>query len=329
MKSTINKTIILVGPGTLPIPITGKNGWGGIENTLTHIVNEFDKRKQKYVLINDSQNYKTKVLEITKQEDCIVHVHFDDYAPLLYKEKNYKLIATSHSPFHPFLNLWKGGVERHFLTLFENVDGYFGQSNVSNFNAYLKNKNLQFGLCRCGIDENAFIQHRKNQGNKKCLMLGKIETRKNQAFIQQNFANDIEIDFVGEVVDSNFQKKDIGKTRYLGTWSRDEVCSKLTEYSSLLIFSEFEGDVGVVKEALASGCSIISSKPSSLNLDINLPFIQIYDNIIDKNDFIKQVTKMNEENEYYRPFICSYFKNKFDVSVTVDEYINCLNNLYA
>lgn len=325
----INKNIVLVGPGTLPIPLNGKNGWGGIENTLTHIIQEFEKRNQNYTLINDAINYEKMVRKITEKEDSIVHIHFDDYAADLNKNKNYLLISTSHSPFHPFKELWKGSVKNHFNNLLTNVDGYFGQSYVSNTNAYTLNSNLKFGLCRCGISEINFVKYRKNNGNKKSLVLGKIENRKNQAALQKYFSEDLYIDFVGENSDSAFQEKDIGKTKYLGPWSRSQVYENMSNYSSLILLSSFEGDVGVVKEALASGCSVIVSKNAALNLDINLPFIKICDNISDKNAFIQEVIKINEENDYYRPQIYQYFKNKFDVSVTVNEYIQSLINLYA
>ena len=61
MSKTIDKKIVLVGPGTLPIPVSGNNGWGGIENTLTLIIQELDKRNQKYVLINQQNNYIEKI----------------------------------------------------------------------------------------------------------------------------------------------------------------------------------------------------------------------------------------------------------------------------
>lgn len=324
MKTTINKKIILVGPGYLPIPIQGTNGWGGIENTLTHIINEFENRGQNYYLVNDKVNYKKLVNDVSKTEHSIVHVHYDDYAPELFLDKNFLLISTSHSPYHPFKQLWQGGVFNHFNTLFNNIDGYFGQSDISNKNALELNSNLKLGLCRCGISEKIFENTRKHKGNKKSLVIGKIEPRKNQTFLQKVFSQDLEIDFVGQCADPNFETKNIGKTNYLGVWSREDVKNKMTEYSSLILLSSFEGDVGVVKEALASGCSIIVSKSASLNLDESKPFIKIYEEIKDKNQFINDVNKINEENEEYRSQIFDYFKNNFDVSVTVEEYLSGL-----
>lgn len=324
MKTTINKKIILVGPGYLPIPIEGNNGWGGIENTLTHIINEFKDRGQKYHLINDKIHYKKLVDEASKNEDCIVHVHYDDYAPDLFVNKNYTLISTSHAPYHPFKELWQNGVYSHYDRLFSNIDGYWGQSNISNKNALEMNPNLKTGLCRCGIPEKVFLNSRKDKGNKKSLVIGKIESRKNQALLQKMFSDDLEIDFVGESIDPNFETKDIGKTKYLGPWSREEVKNKMTEYSSLILLSSFEGDVGVVKEALASGCSIIVSRGASLNLDESKSFIKIYDKILNKSDFINDVNKINEENETWRSQIFDYFKQNFDVSVTVEEYLSSL-----
>jgi len=327
MKSTINKNIVLVGPGLLQIPISGKNGWGGIENTLTHIIKEFKIRNQEFTLVNDSINYNNIVRDITKNNDCIVHVHYDEYAEDLYKNKNYSLVSTSHSPYHPYTSMWLEHTKNHFNRLFTNIDAYFGQAHISNMHAKQINPNLFLGLCRCGISENEFINFRKNKGNKKSLVIGKIEGRKNQALLQQTFSNDLYIDFVGQNIDPNFKEMDVGKTKYLGSWSREQVYSKMTEYSTIILLSSFEGDVGVIKEAIASGCSVVVSKNASLNLDIDLPFIKVYDTIQDKNIFINDINIMNEENEKYRPFIFEYFKNKFDVSVTVDEYINSLNNL--
>jgi len=62
--NTINKNIIVVAPGNLPIPVPGNNGWGGIENTLSWITEEFQKINQKFILINDRINYKKIVDDI-------------------------------------------------------------------------------------------------------------------------------------------------------------------------------------------------------------------------------------------------------------------------
>lgn len=326
MKKIINKNIILVGPGHLPIPVNGINGWGGIENILTWIIDEFKNRNQEYILINDSNNYKKIVDDIYKKTDSIVHVHYDDYTHNL--NKNYRLVATSHSPYHPFIEMWKGGVKTHFEMLFNSIDSYFGQSILSNECALKIQPNLKTGLCRCGIPDDLFSPNRKNKGNKKSLILGKIEPRKNQAFLQNNFSNDLYMDFVGQIADNNFLSQNIGKSKYLGTWSRKEVVSNMSDYSSIILLSNFEGDVVIVKEALASGCSLIISDKAALNLDTSLPFIKIVSNIINKNDFISLVEKTNEENEYYRNDIIKYFNNNFEIKSTVDEYINSLISLY-
>jgi hypothetical protein len=329
MKNIIDKNIVIVGPGTLPIPVPGFNGWGGIENTLTWIIEEFEKRNQQYTLINDSNSYKKKVDDVCNLKDSIVHVHYDDYAVNLNTNKSYPLIATSHSPYHPFTELWNPTVSNHFTKLFNNIDAYFGQAERSNNNALNVNPNLKTGICRCGIPNYLFESYRKDKGNKRSLVIGKIESRKNQFILQSQFSNDLDIDFVGPHSDSQFIAGNVGKTKYLGTWSRQDVIQKMSDYSSLILLSSFEGDVLVIKEALASGCSVILSKMAALNMDEDLPFIKIYDNYIDKSNFINEVTRINEENEKYRSDIINYFNKKFEISVTVSEYIDCLNKLYA
>jgi glycosyltransferase involved in cell wall biosynthesis len=327
--NTFNKNIVIVAPGNLPIPVPGFNGWGGIENTLTWICERFDAINQKYVLINDRQNYKKKVDDICSEIDSIVHLHDDEFAPFLNINKNYKLIATSHAPYHPFTELWNPTVYNHYYRLFNNIDAYFGQGEISNKNALQVNKNLKTGLCRCGIPNYLFEPYRKEKGNKKSLVIGKIEPRKNQYFLQHYFSNHLEMDFVGHLQDDRFIPQNIGKTKYLGTWSRQDVIQKMSDYSSLILLSSFEGDVLVVKEALAAGCSLIISDKSALNIDENLPFIKIYTSEINTVDFVNEVNRLNEENEKYRPEIINYFKKKFDISVTVDQYLDYLKKLYV
>jgi hypothetical protein len=328
MLSTINKNIVLVGPGTLPIPVPGLNGWGGIENTLTWIIEEFEKRNQEYTLINDSTNYKEKVDNVCNTKDSIVHVHYDHYAINLNSNKNYPLISTSHNPYHPFIETWDSDVFDDYTRLFNNIDGYFGQSECSNINALNINPNLKTGICRCGIPNYLFEPFRKDKGNKRSLVIGKIESRKNQFLLQNVFSNDLDIDFVGPNSDPDFIAGDVGKTKYLGIWSRQDVVKKMSDYSSLILLSRVEGDVLVVKEALAAGCSVILSEKAALNMDAH-PFIQICDDNISKLEFINHVIRINEENEKYRSDIISYFNKKFEISVTVSQYINSFKKLYA
>jgi glycosyltransferase involved in cell wall biosynthesis len=329
MTSVINKNIILVGPGYLPIPVTGSNGWGGIENTLTWITEEFLKRGQQFTLINSRFNYNEQINDALKEKDSIVHLHYDEYSLSIKNQNNCVLIATSHSPFHPYKNMWDEFVKNDFNRLYNSIDGYYGQCELSNLHALEVNKNLKTGLCRCGIPGIQFEKFRLPKGNKKSIIIGKIEKRKNQAILQHLFSDDLYMDFVGPLSDDSFVPNAKGKTNYLGTWSRNEVLQKLSDYSSLILLSSFEGDVLVVKEALAAGCSVIVSEQASLNLDRTKPFIKIMPNHIDKQEFIKTVEMVNEENERYRSDIISYFNDNFEIKNTVNEYIDTLIKNYG
>jgi hypothetical protein len=329
MSKTFKKKIILVGPGILPIPVSGKNGWGGIENILTWIIEEFDKRNQKYVLINDKDNYINKIKTELEKEDSIVHVHYDDYAHEIKNQISCPLISTSHSPYHPFIQLWKDLVGFHFYKLLNSVDSYFGQSDISNQCALQFNKNIKTGLCRCGIPDYLYKPYRVKKGNGRSLVIGKIESRKNQSFLQKNFGKDLNIDFVGHIEDPNFHAGDYGKTRYLGTWSRKEVFEKMPQYSTLILLSSFEGDVVVVKEAIAAGCSLLLSSSAALNIDDDLPFIKIYKKNEDIENIVNDVEKLNTNNEFEKTNILNYFNKKFEISKTVDEYIESLEKIYG
>jgi hypothetical protein len=326
----LKKKLIIIGPGTLPIPIIGENGWGGIENILTSIMQELDARGIDYTLINDKDNYLEKVeLEVAKN-DCIIHCHYDDYAPLLKQKFGGKvpIIATSHSPFHSFRQTWNSGVENHFKTLFNHIDGYFGQGVEANNIAKEMNPSLKIGTCRCCVSEEKFIQNRVLQGNGRTLMLGKIEPRKNQAPIRNNFS-DLPIDFVGAIADGNFIDKEVyGNTRYLGCWSRNQVWSNLPKYSSLMCVSNFEGDVVVVKEAIASGCNLILSPFSSININKDWSFVKILNEKTSAEDFRNIIRDSNSTNFLNRDKIYEIFDSNFSKRVVVDQYISDLKEVF-
>ena len=143
------------------------------------------------------------------------------------------------------------------------------------------------------------------------------------------FGNDLDIDFVGHIADPNFIPANYGKSRYLGTWSRQEVFEKMPQYSSLILLSHFEGDVLVVKEAVAAGCSLVLSSSASLNMESGLPFVCTYNNKDDMKNFVQDVRRINLENEKQKKNILEYFNRKFEITKTVDEYIESLEKLYA
>lgn len=319
----LNKKLIIVGPGTLPIPVVGDNGWGGIENILTSIVQELDDRGINYTLVNDKDNYIQKISEEVSKSDCIIHCHFDDYAPRIKQVFGGKvpIVATSHSPFHSFEETWNSGVRNHFETLFSNIDAYFGQGIEANTIAKKMNPNLKFGFCRCCVSEEKFVQNRVATGNGRTLMLGKIEPRKNQALIRSHF-KDLPIDFIGAIADQNFITDEIyGNTKYLGCWSRNQVWTNMSKYSSLMCVSQFEGDVVVVKEAIASGCSLILSPFSAINIDKNWSFVKILENNTNSEQFRKTIYDINFNNFSLREEIYKKFNTNFSKKVVVDEYL--------
>lgn len=327
----LNKKIIIVGPGTMPIPIVGNNGWGGIENTLTSIIQEFETRGINYSLVNDKDNYIQKISEEVSKSDSIIHCHFDDYAPFIKQVFGGKvpIIATSHSPFHSFEQTWNSGVRSHFETLFSNIDAYFGQGVETNAIAKRMNPNLKFGFCRCCVSEEKFMQNRVAVGNGRTLMLGKIEPRKNQALIRSYF-KDLPIDFAGAIADQNFIKDETyGNTRYLGCWSREQVWSNLPSYSSLLCVSQFEGDVGVVKEAMASGCSLILSPFSAINIDNNWSFVKVIGNTVNSDEFSNIIRDVNAQNSSLREIIYKTFDENFSKKVVVDQYLSGIKDAFG
>ena len=87
--------ICLIGPGIMPIP---PEGWGGVEHLIWNFAQQLEKEGDQVVIIN-TPNQQRIVLEANSEEHDAVHLHYDQFAPIMKGIKCKKKMITSHYPY--------------------------------------------------------------------------------------------------------------------------------------------------------------------------------------------------------------------------------------
>jgi glycosyltransferase involved in cell wall biosynthesis len=108
------------------------------------------------------------------------------------------------------------------------------------------------------------------------VCLAKVEPRKGQYELANLLPEDFPITFIGEVVDERISTLDpMRRRKFVGAWDRDEVESKLTEFSALVLMSEAEADALVLYEAQAAGLGVIARTQALGAQDVSLRWIKV------------------------------------------------------
>jgi glycosyltransferase involved in cell wall biosynthesis len=177
-------------------------------------------------------------------------------------------------------------------------------------------------ILRNGVDVKEFAY--KETGNSKVICLGKIEPRKRQAFLAKELDGKIAIDFIGPQVDEKFVTG--VTTKQIGSWTREQVRTELTHYSSLILLSDGEAAPMVAIEALASGVSLVISQTASANINPTLPFVKIVPNNIEGTMLVKILKESIAQNAFHREAIRQYAEKFFDFPVILEEYLTIIEN---
>ena len=253
--------ICFIAPGEIQIPPIG---WGALETVLWNQFNALKEIGQEVYFINEKDTHSTytKILEINPD---VVHLHYGKHWEIMPLIKC-KKIVTSHDgsflnslPFHEQL-VRKFYFDCDFFALTSWERDFLLKLGISP-------KNIK--ILPNGVDFKSFTvsQNPKKINNSICL--GKIDKRKNQAFLQKL---DCGIDFIGQNNCVDFNPLD---ESFLGIWNRQQVFSQMTEYANLVLVSSSELQPLVCLEALSCGLGLVISESASQNLDKNLPFITI------------------------------------------------------
>ena len=319
--------ICLVGPGIMSIP---PPGWGAVEILIWDYYQELKKLGHEVVIVNkmrkrsgDSSNpncsyIREMIKEINQGNYDFVHLHYDCHYYIMDKLTCPKVGITSHYPYIDQINRHRSdGFGRIFKFLVENKKYYnfvLADKDIHTFMKSGADKSRIFKL-KNGVKSGDFKFSENPSKGERSIYLGKITERKKQHLYQYIES----LDFVGPCDFGGFNKN----KNYLGSWSREEVKSKLTEYGNLVLLSAGEADPLVVKEGLCSGLGIVVSEKSAENLDSKEFITVIPDNKLADLKYIEgKIIENRKKSLEMRKEIRDYGISKFDISVECKNYIN-------
>jgi hypothetical protein len=302
--------IALIGPGMMEIP---PQGWGAIEIIIWELSVRLKNLGHEVVIYN-SRNLHEVSSSINMGNFDFVYLEYDEYIDHFIKHLENPFCVTSHYGYILQRRKWSRGYTSIFFGFLRAPAIIALSKEIKDL--YINNKYKgPIYILRNGASISNFSFQEK--GNGRALVLGKIEQRKLQAYLAKVLDGKVDIDFIGPIADKNFQE---GRTtNYCGSWTKDEVYKKLTEYSTLVLLSEGEAAPMVVPEALAAGLSVVVSVEASANLDKTLPFVKIV-GVNEAPEMLSNViNKSIKTNNYYRKQIREYAEKYFDYdSITQD-----------
>lgn len=306
--------IALIGPGIMPIP---PEGWGGVEHLIWNFHNQLKKDGDEVTIINTKDLHKIVNTINTGKFDA-VHLHYDQYANIMpYIECDRKMI-TSHYPYlenpepqYEFLYDLLKDSKSHIVSLSDRIRDEFIRRGIDDVS-----------VLPCGIETDLYslddVVH-----SDRSIVVGKLEPRKRQAFLQKKGLN---IDFIGNNADPSF---DIDDPCYFGEQSKQDIMDNLTSYANMVLLSSGEAHPFVCLEGMAAGLGLVLSEQSTANLDLSQPFITVIPD--DKLEDISYLKDKIQENRTIsismRNEIREYCRTNFDWSSIIKQYKEIINKL--
>ena len=306
--------IALIGPGIMPIP---PEGWGGVEHLIWNFHNQLKKDDDEVTIINTKDLHKIVITINTGKFDA-VHLHYDQYANIMpYIECDRKMI-TSHYPYlenpepqYEFLYDLLKDSQSHIVSLSDRIRDEFIRRGIDDVS-----------VLPCGIETDLYslddVVH-----SDRSIVVGKLEPRKRQAFLQKKGLN---IDFIGNNADPSF---DIDDPCYFGEQSKQDIMDNLTSYANMVLLSSGEAHPFVCLEGMAAGLGLVLSEQSTANLDLSQPFITVIPD--DKLEDISYLKDKIQENRTIsismRNEIREYCRTNFDWSSIIKQYKEIIDKL--
>ena len=309
--------IALIGPGIMPIP---PEGWGGVEHLIWNFAQQLKKTGDEVVIINTPDLQKI-VITANSEEFDAVHLHYDQFANVMPQIKCKKKMITSHYPYlenpepqYVFLYDLLKNSDCHIVSLSDRIKEEFVRRDIDGTNV---------SVLPCGIDTELYTLDDTALHPDRSIVVGKIEPRKRQAFLQKKNLN---IDFIGNSVDPSFDTTD---SRYFGEQSKQDIMENLTAYANMILLSSGEAHPFVCLEGMAAGLGLVLSEQSTANLDLSQPFITVIpDDKIEDRTYLKQKIQENREISLgMRKEIRDYCFTNFDWSSIIKQYKEIINKL--
>ena len=309
--------IALIGPGIMPIP---PKGWGGVEHLIWNFSQQLKKVGDEVTIIN-TPDLNEIVKKANSHDFDAIHLHYDQFANVMPHLKCKKRMITSHYPYlenpepqYVFLYELLKNSGSHVVSLSDRIKEEFVRRGIDGTNV---------SVLPCGIDTELYTLDDTVLHPDRSIVVGKIEPRKRQAFLQKKNLN---IDFIGNSVDPSFDTTD---SRYFGEQSKQDIMENLTAYANMILLSSGEAHPFVCLEGMAAGLGLVLSEQSTANLDLSQPFITVIpDDKIEDRTYLKQKIQENREISLgMRKEIRDYCFTNFDWSSIIKQYKEIINKL--
>ena len=251
-----------------------------------------------------------------------IHLHYDQFANVMPHLNCKKKMITSHYPYlenpepqYVFLYDLLKNSKSHIVCLSDRIEKEFLQRG---------NNSNHLSVLPCGIDVDSYsIDEEEVLHPDRSIVIGKLEPRKRQAFLQKKNLN---IDFIGNNADPSFDTTD---PCYFGEQSKEDIMENLTSYANMILLSSGEAHPFVCLEAMAAGLGLVLSEQSTANLDLSQPFITVIpDNKLNDKSFLKQKIKENRKISLtMRKDIRKYCFDNFDWSSIIKQYKSIIDSI--
>ncbi len=309
--------IVLIGPGIMPIPPVG---WGAVEILVWDTKVALEKLGHNVLIIN-TKNGRQIIDEINLFKPDFVHVHYDEFIPLV-PFIQYPNAITSHFGYLERPKMFGGysNVANEFMRVKPNVF-CLSEGIEKVYNIMFNIPNTYVTPNGVSVDEFSFVSDPEYPD--RSIYLAKIDHRKRQHLFQS-------IDsmwYAGNIADDRFNTK----KNYLGEWSKDKLHNELTEYGNLVLLSDGEAHPLVCMEALVAGLGVVVCEWGKANLDTDKEFITVIpENKMEDIEYVEeQIVRNREYSVAHRDEIRKYGEQFDWVKVIEKHYLPNVEKVIA
>jgi glycosyltransferase involved in cell wall biosynthesis len=319
--------IALVGHGDLRIP---PKDWGAVEGTIWQKKQHLEKLGHTVDIYN-SRAVHDVMHSLNQQPYDFVHCHSELFALPFSAHVRHLFAITSH--FGGLYRFAMNGPESNpaFDYLFEDT-----LKAPANFvlspqmcQLYRRRGYMNFlRVLRNAVETSEFRV--ETAGNGRAVCVGRICARKRQSWLAALTRKQVRVDFVGPTsggAAGNIEENETAT--YLGTWDRETLYARLTEYSCLVLLSESEGAPKVVLEALAAGLNVVVTKACTANLTDEEFITVIPDGETRPDAICEAIQTAIDRNARHRAAAVDYARRHFDYAVVMPEYIDLIEECRA
>ena len=310
-------SIVLVGPGIMPIPPTG---WGACEILIWDYATHLRAAGHTVRIVN-TPDMAAAIMEIQSYKPDVIHIQYDDHAYIAPFVDARVVAITSHYGYLEQRSTRWGSYINTFQTMINipKLVHFVLSPGIANVYKDAGVPKERIFIMPNGADATKFRYAPAPIYPDRSIVVGKIETRKGQHTLQHNPT----VWFVGNRYGSEF---DYSNPRWLGEWDKPILYDSLTNYANLVLASDGEADPLVVKEALVAGLGVVVSRYAAANLDVSQPFITVLQPNMTVDAIDAAIAENRRVSISMRDAIRAY-SEQFTWNNRVKHYVNTLYSL--